>query len=188
MENQIEEQDFNNINFLDHSFANSYESCQFKNCNFSAGNLKCVLFIDCEFNECDLGNVNFDHTSFQNCNFKSCKMIGLHFNNCEPFAFSISLNDCILNHSSFYGMKLPKTIFQNSKLQEVDFSGADLSNSKFINSDLSGAVFQNTNLIKVDFLSAQNYSIDPENNKIKGAKFSLDQVSGLLNKYQITIE
>ncbi|PKD20365.1 hypothetical protein APR41_13885 [Salegentibacter salinarum] len=188
MENQIEEQVFNNKNLQNHTFANSYESCQFTNCNFSTGSLKGILFIDCEFEDCDLSNVNLDHTSFQNCNFKACKMMGLLFNNCEPFAFSLSVNECILNHSSFFGMKLNKTNFQNSKLQEVDFSAADLSHSKFLNSELSGAVFQNTNLTKADFSSARDYNIDPENNKLKGAKFSLDQVSGLLNKYQIKIE
>ncbi|PRX48842.1 pentapeptide repeat-containing protein [Salegentibacter salegens] len=188
MENQIEEQVFKSKNLLNYTFANGYESCQFINCNFSTGNLKGVLFTDCEFEECDLSNINLDHTSFQNCNFKACKMMGLLFNNCETFAFSISVNECILNHSSFFGMKLNKTVFKNSKLQEVDFSGADLSHSKFLNSDLSGAVFQNTNLTKADFSSAQNYNIDPENNKLKGAKFHLSQVSGLLNKYQIKIE
>jgi uncharacterized protein YjbI with pentapeptide repeats len=188
MEQQIEEQDFNNINVLNHTFAKSYESCHFKNSNFSNANLKGILFIDCEFKECDLSNANLSHTSFQNCNFTDCKMIGLLFNNCEPFAFSISLNECILNHSSFFGMKLPKTNFQNSKLKEVDFSDADLSNSKFLNADLSGAIFQNTNLAKADFRNADNYSLDPENNILKGAKFSLLQISGLLDKYNITIE
>jgi len=41
---------------------------------------------------------------------------------------------------------------------------------------------------RMNFSSAQNYSIDPENNRLKGVKFSLSQVSGLLHRYQIKIE
>ena len=38
-----------------------------------------------------------------------------------------------------------------------------------------------------DFTTAHNYSIDPEINKIKKAKFSLSQLPGLLDKYDIVI-
>jgi hypothetical protein len=43
-------------------------------------------------------------------------------------------------------------------------------------------------LEKTDFRTAYNYSFDPENNRIKKAKFSLAQVVGLLDKYDIHIE
>jgi fluoroquinolone resistance protein len=49
------------------------------------------------------------------------------------------------------------------------------------------SVFDRTNLEKADFRSAGNYSIDPTTNKIKKARFSLDGVAGLLDKYDIEI-
>jgi fluoroquinolone resistance protein len=39
-----------------------------------------------------------------------------------------------------------------------------------------------------DFANSINYSIDPEINRLKGARFSLSGVIGLLDKYNITIE
>ena len=81
-----------------------------------------------------------------------------------------------------------KTNFKDCQLREIDFSEADLSNSSFIDCDLSQAIFQNTNLEKADFRSALYYSIDPENNRLKGAKFSAAGIAGLLDKYQIKIE
>ena len=39
----------------------------------------------------------------------------------------------------------------------------------------------------VDFKTAQNYSINPEINRVKGAKFSKNNLSGLLSKYQLKI-
>ncbi|WP_311316321.1 pentapeptide repeat-containing protein [Kaistella jeonii] len=64
----------------------------------------------------------------------------------------------------------------------------NLSSADFTDCDLSQTIFQNTNLEKADFRSAFNYTIDPENNRLKGAKFSLAGISGLLGKYQIKIE
>jgi hypothetical protein len=51
-----------------------------------------------------------------------------------------------------------------------------------------GAIFENTNLEKCDFRSAYNYVIDPQNNKIKKAKFSKEGAIGLLRAFDIVID
>ncbi|HIC30288.1 MAG TPA: pentapeptide repeat-containing protein, partial [Flavobacteriaceae bacterium] len=61
------------------------------------------------------------------------------------------------------------------------------SKANFDNCDLKNAVFEQTNLEQANFFTAINYSINPERNKIKGAKFSKDQISGLLDTYKIII-
>ncbi len=71
---------------------------------------------------------------------------------------------------------------------EVDFSNCDLSGSVFENCNLLRATFENTILEKADFCTSFNYSLDPEINKIKKAKFSLSGLIGLLDKYDIEIE
>ena len=58
----------------------------------------------------------------------------------------------------------------------------------FSECDLSKTLFENTNLSKCDFRTSFNYSIDPDKNKIAKAKFSAQNVSGLLDKYNIVIE
>ena len=50
------------------------------------------------------------------------------------------------------------------------------------------AKFENTILEKADFRTSYNYSIDPDVNRIRKAKFSLPAVVGLLNKYDIEID
>ena len=84
--------------------------------------------------------------------------------------------------------KIKKTFFKNSQLQEADFTDCDLANSSFENCNLAKARFENTILEKVDFRTSCNYSINPEINRIKKAKFSLTQVAGLLDKYDIEID
>jgi uncharacterized protein YjbI with pentapeptide repeats len=94
----------------------------------------------------------------------------------------------MLKLSTFYKLKLKKTRFKGCNLQDVDFSDADLMGSTFDNCDLQRAIFIDTNLEKVDFRSSINYSIDPEKNRLKKAKFSRAEVIGLLDKYDIEIE
>jgi uncharacterized protein YjbI with pentapeptide repeats len=83
---------------------------------------------------------------------------------------------------------MKKTNFVRCQLKQVDFSGCDLSQSVFEDCDLADAVFENTVLEKADLRTAFNYSIDPEMNRVKKAKFSLINVRGLLAKYDIELE
>jgi len=68
-----------------------------------------------------------------------------------------------------------------------DFSNATLSGVKFENCDLSKSIFDATNLEKTDFSTAIHFSIHPENNKLSKTKFSNENLSGLLNKYDLDI-
>lgn len=115
-------------------------------------------------------------------------MLGLQFDACNQFCFAAVFDSCQLDHSIFYKMKLNRSSFLNSQLKGVDFSEADLKKSKLIGCNLLGATFQNTMLELADLRNATNYAIDPEQNRIKGAKFSVPEVIGLLDKYHIKIE
>ena len=79
-------------------------------------------------------------------------------------------------------------MFINCNLQETDFSEADLSGSVFDTCDMLRAIFDFTNLEKADFYSSFNYSINPEKNKLKRARFSKTEVIGLLDNYDLKIE
>lgn len=180
----FEKQDFTKNRLLQ----GDYEYCTFLNCNFSDSFLNGIRFLECEFIDCNLSSANIASTSFQDAKFTGCKMLGLHFETVNPFGFSIQMENCQLDHASFYQVVLKNSRIINSKLQNVDFTESDLTASCFDHCDLKNAVFENTNLEKVDFRNAINYTIQPERNRVKGTKFSLDGVAGLLSSYQIVIE
>ena len=127
-------------------------------------------------------------TALRDIKFKECKMLGLHFENCSQFGLSFSIDNCNLTHSSFYQTKLKKTVFKNSQFHEADFVECDLTSCVFDNCDLTRAAFENTIIEKADFRSSFNYSINPETNRVKKAKFSLSGIVGLLDKYDIEID
>jgi uncharacterized protein YjbI with pentapeptide repeats len=164
------------------------DGCKFTSCDLSNTDLSEIKFIDCEFISCNISLVKLSKTVFRDVQFVNCKMLGLLFYNCSEFGLSFGFENCNLDHSSFYKTKIKKTFFKNSQLQEVDFTDCDLANSSFENCNLGKARFENTILEKVDFRTSYNYSINPEINRLKKAKFSLAQVTGLLDKYDIEID
>lgn len=178
---------FENLN-RDKFQVGEYEQCIFINCDFSNANLSGVKFVDCQFKNCGLSLVNLSGTTINDVKFIQCKMLGLRFDHCNPFTLSFSFDDCALNDSSFFKCKLKKSKFKNTQFHRVDFAQCDLSESSFDNCDLKESMFENTNLQKADLRSAINYSINPEVNQIKKAKFSASGLRGLLEKYDITVE
>ena len=165
-----------------------YDNCNFRDCNFAGADLSGIRFMDCTFAACDLSNAKVAKSSFQETKFKDCKMLGFHFNSCDQLGLTVRFENCQLDHSSFFQVKLNHTVFLNCSLREVDFSEADLRNTILDQCDLLGAIFDHTNLERANLSTAQNYSIDPENNPLRGARFSLPSVVGLLHKYQIEVQ
>jgi fluoroquinolone resistance protein len=156
--NYTAEKEFNTNDFTLKALPEGdYENCSFINCNFSGSSLVNISFIECHFTDCDISLANLTKTAFKNVHFKDCKL------------------------------KIKKTKFISSTLHEVDFTETDLTAAVFDNCDLSRAIFENTVAEKADFSTACNYSINPESNRIKKAKFSTNGIAGLLDKYDIEI-
>jgi uncharacterized protein YjbI with pentapeptide repeats len=165
-----------------------YEHCHFTGCDFAHANLGGLKFLDCKFTGCNLSLATLTKTVFQGVQFKDCKMLGLRFETCNPFGLSFGFENCSLNHSSFYRLKAKQTVFKNCPLQETDFTEADLTGVVFDHCDLDRATFAGTVLEKADFRTAYHYTLDPEANRIRKAKFALPHAVGLLRKYDIQID
>jgi fluoroquinolone resistance protein len=180
----FEKQDYSNKRLT----RGEYDHCRFIKCDFSNADVANIQFVDCTFEECNLTMVKLEQTACKTISFLHCKLLGLHFHECNDFLFAVKFDNCTIKLTSFYGLKMKKTMFRNSAVNDVDFTDADISQCVFDNCDLLGSIFKNTNLEKADLTTASNYSIDPELNRLKKAKFSIPAVVGLLDKYDILIK
>lgn len=165
-----------------------FDRCTFENCNFTASAIVQSDFIDCLFDNCNFSMAKLNHSGLKNCDFVNTKMVGVDFSVCNDFLFSVNFKNCQLDYATFFQKKMKKSMFIECSLKEVDFSEVDLSESLFQKCDLTGTVFENTTLIKADLRTAYNYTIDPEKNKLKKARFSYPGIVGLLQKYQLEID
>ncbi len=180
---------FENIDYSCESLRDrEFYKCKFIGCNFTDSDLRGNSFEECTFEDCNFSMTKIEGVGFRDIVFIGCKILGLDFSRCNQFMFSFKFDNCIMDYCIFFGTKLDKTLFKKCSLREVDFTEANLSSSQFTDSDLTGALFSNTNLEKANFRGASNFSIDPEFNKIKNAKFSSHQLEGLLYKYGLDVE
>ena len=165
-----------------------YENCRFTGCELSEADFTGLKFIDCSFESCNLSMIKPAGTAFQEVTFTDCKMLGIRFDTASNFGLAFSFENCRLDHSSFFRLKLRKTKFRNCDMEGVDFGEADLTEALFENARLVQAIFDNTTLEKADLRTASGFSIDPERNKLKKARFSQANIAGLLDKYQVRVE
>ncbi len=187
-QNYIQDQTFKGKDFSQENLPlGDYENCTFINCNFSESDFSGFMFSECEFDGCDLSMVKLADTSFRKVRFKNGKLMGLRFEYCNPFLLSFNFEGCILDFSSFYKLKIKNLKFKDCSLKEAEFVESEFPYSSFENCDLNGAVFQASDLEGADFRTAYGFSLDPEVNKITRAKFSIEGLVGLLEKYKLTI-
>jgi uncharacterized protein YjbI with pentapeptide repeats len=113
--------------------------------------------------------------------------MGTQFSECRALLLQLKFKHCLLRMAAFYGLKLKNTVFESCDLQEADFADADLTAAVFNACDLLMATFEGTNLEKADLRTAVNYAINPLNNRIKKAKFSLPEAIHLLDYLGIEV-
>jgi len=165
----------------------TFENCWFVNCDFSYADLSKQVFTDCEFEGCNLSLVKLIETGLQDVRFKNCKLSGADFSKSHDFLFAVNFENCILDNAIFYKKKNKSAKFLDCSMVETDFTEADLTDTTFGNCNLNRAFFDRTVLKNADLSSSYNFIIDPDNNDIKKAKFSVQGLPGLLVKYGIRV-
>lgn len=165
-----------------------YDNCIFENCDFTGKDLGDSIFTECTFTECNFSMVKLAETGLRDVTFANCKLLGFRFDQCDAFGFAAVFENCQMDLSSFYRMKIRKQKFKNCAMRDVDFSECDLTQATFDNCDLQDAIFDNTILEKADLRSAIHYTIDASSNYLKGARISLASASGLLSPFGIIVE
>lgn len=165
-----------------------FEGCRFVQCNLAQADLSGLMFRECTFEQCDMGLVKLIDTGLQEVAFIDCKLLGVQFSDCRKLLLEMSFKRCMMKLSVFLKLDLKNTVFDNCEMQEADFTEANLTGSRFDNCDLRLTIFFHTNLEKADFRTAVNFSIPPESNRLRKAKFSLHGLPGLLEHYGIDVE
>src|SRR3970282_2049239 len=164
-----------------------FECCTFTNCNFSQCVFLAVTFIDCTFNYCTFSGAKINYVAFRTVTFNRCEIKEVNFAMCDKLIFEIDFNNCILDFSKFYTLKIKGISFTNYNLMRLDFMSTDLTQGLFENCNLYRSEFAKAIANKANFKASYNYTIDPTKTKIKKAVFSLNEVKGLLFKHELVI-
>ncbi len=164
-----------------------FEQCTFRHCDFSSCNFIDVTFIDCHFYHCNFNGAKINHVALRTVGFHDCEMKEVNFSMCDKLIFDIAFDDCILDFSKFYALKIKDTVFRNCSLIAVDFMGADITAAVFDHCDLYRSEFDKAIALKTNFKTSYHYTINPQKTRIQKAIFSLKEVKGLLFQHEIIV-
>jgi len=170
--------------------SSEFFDCVFKDCSFVESTIQKCRFINCWFQDCDLSLVQVPESSFSGISFENSKCVGINWAQANwpvtGLGNPIRFEKCALSHSTFIGLSLTGIQIADCVAVDVDFREADLSQADFSGTNLSESLFNHTKLSEADLSQARNYLIDPANNELKRARFSLPEAMSLL--YNMDIE
>ena len=128
------------------------------------------------------------NTKFQQATFNQCKLAGLDFSQLSKILLALRFDNSQLSYCNFPDLNLSGTKFSNCHLNTCDFFGTNLKNAIFENSSLPETQFENCDLRGADFRTAQSFVIDPDDNQLGKAMFSLQGALTFLKRLNIIIE
>ncbi|MGD9152274.1 MAG: GNAT family N-acetyltransferase [Gammaproteobacteria bacterium] len=168
-----------------------FEKCKFIKCNFNETNFQKCRFCDCEFISSNLSVIKIKGCTFSEAVFDNSKVIGINWAEATwpkiKLACTIGFFKCDISHSTFPGLNLREINIVECRAHDVDFREADLTCANLTYSDFENSMFIESNLTEADFTFAENYRIDVNFNKIKGAKFMLPEAVSLLQGLDIEL-
>jgi uncharacterized protein YjbI with pentapeptide repeats len=127
-------------------------------------------------------------TSMQELHFSGCRLLGLDLSACKPMLFSARFVDCGMDHALLSGPSLKRQHFERCSLRGADLTGSDLREAVFAACDLQDAVIEHCDLRGADLRTAFGFRIDPEVNRLAGARFSVEGGLSLLAKYDVLLD
>ncbi len=98
------------------------------------------------------------------------------------------LIDCNLDYAIFTHLKLRGSVFRRCRLFDATFDESDLTAVSFDECNLERTSFYHCNLEKTDFSTACNYTINPNDCKLKKTIFSENGLRGLVSHLNIIIK
>lgn len=168
-----------------------FDTCTFNACDLSETLLSQCKFLDCRFLKCNLSVVKVTDSKFVEVSFRDCKLIGIDWTLAAWSKFApsapIKCYNCMLNDSSFFGLKLDAFVLEACQAHTVDFREGHFQKANFKQTDFSNSMFGETDLTQADFTDATNYRIDLRFNKVRQAKFSRYEALRLLDPLDIKL-
>jgi len=175
----------------DELISSEFYDCVFLRCSLGESVFRNCRFVNCVFRECDLSLVRVPDSRFTSTRFENSKAVGVNWTEADwpqtGLGDPIGFLESAISHSSFMGLSLGDVEIRDCVAIDVDFREANLSRADFSGTDLSQSLFSSTDLSGADLSRAHNYQIDPGQNRLKQARFSLPEAMSLLYSLDIVL-
>ena len=164
-----------------------FDNCTFIKCDFSKAVFYNCKFTECTFINCDLSLSILKSSTFNDVTFKTSKLLGISWSSCQE-PFDVCFDSSNISQNSFHMLDLRQMKFINSLIKDTGFEECNLERALFDNCNLEQTVFIKNNLKKANFETSKNYLIDPNQNDIQKAQFSLPEALSFLSLLPIQLK
>ena len=90
VDNYFDSETYSKIDFITQQLKKGeYDNCTFTSCNFENVHVSNIQFVECEFINCNFSNAIVKNTAFKEVSFENCKLVGVKFNECDPFLLQV---------------------------------------------------------------------------------------------------
>lgn len=181
---------FSNLTWEDRDLGKArFDSCVFEHCVFNGGQWKLCRFEQCRFQDCRLLNFKLGGSRFVDVQFTRCKLAGINFGQLDTsLMFSAALEDCKLLSCTFPRLDLSKCRLSGNEWDDCYFDEANLRGLNFSGAAFGGSRFTRCSLEESNFCDASDFVLDPRENRLRGAKFSVGSALELLGVFGIELE
>ena len=180
----LKAEDFQGQHFSHHLF----EDCTFLPGDYSQVEFSFCTLRDCTFSRAMLREACFPESKLQQVRFEECKLTDINFKEVNPIAFELTFDKCKLEYCTFAGLIMNGFQFGKSEIIACNFWQCKIGEANFYGCNLKESQFENCTLKQTDFRDAQHYHIDPTQNQLKGARFSLPDALVFLRHFGIKVE
>jgi fluoroquinolone resistance protein len=175
----------------DELVSSEFLDCVFLRCSLVESVFRSCRFVNCAFRECDLSLIHVPDSRFSSTRVENSKVVGVDWTEADwpqaGLGNPISFFKSAISHSTFMGLRLRDIEIRDCVAIDVDFREATLSRADFAGTDLSRSLFSSTDLSEADLSRARNYQIDPGQNLLRQARFSLPEAMSLLYSLDIVL-
>ncbi len=144
-------------------------------------------FEDVTFERCNLSVAKLGGSSFRDVRFVGCKLTGIDWSRAHDLTFEVMFTDCVLDFSSFVGMRLCDLRCSGGKAHDVVFADCNLRDARLADMDLAGATFTGNDLRATDLSTCANVVLEPNTNRLHGTKLPLDAALRYLQHLGIVV-
>lgn len=138
------------------------------------------------FDTCDLSNANITGCDFFGATFRDCKLMGLQFSKTASLV-GVTFMRCNFDYADFRGINLSKQDLSSCSFIETDLSLANLEKTIFMDSRIQNIKLNEAKLSMTDFRGAEIQGFNLRSMNLKGAIFSARQLKMLAEDVGILI-
>ncbi len=156
------------------------EGCTFEDCDFTGVDLRGVRFVACRFIGCDLSNCGVVDAGFQEVELHRCKALGLRWDTCNAFLFSVHGTESQLDYGCWVGVDLSRSQFQGGSMREADFTEVHADGLVMSQVDVTGARWERCMLRGASFADMRGWAMDLRENDVRGMRVDRAALPGLV--------